>query len=128
MNSRRLIVAPEAQTSNGSNLREHSGGGLGPTDVAKRNVRFTPKSDIKCDIVECPLWANSGRFTALNSLQQVQVVTIRVFETDHTGTPGLVLRRIVELHASRSQRRIECINIRHGQADVIDARWIAEQA
>src|SRR5262245_42658469 len=65
---------------------------------------------------------------ALDSLQQVQVVTIRVLETDHAGTPGLVLRRIVELHASRSQRRIECINIRHGQADVIDARRIAEQA
>ena len=26
---------------------------------AKRHVRFTPKSDIKCDIVECPLTANS---------------------------------------------------------------------
>jgi hypothetical protein len=28
--------------------------------VAKRDVRFTPESDIKCDIKECPLWANSG--------------------------------------------------------------------
>jgi len=28
--------------------------------AAKWHVRFTPESDIKCDIVECPLWANSG--------------------------------------------------------------------
>src|SRR5262249_13683187 len=27
--------------------------------AAKRNVRFTPESDIKCDITECPLWANN---------------------------------------------------------------------
>src|SRR5215475_5015678 len=27
---------------------------------AKPHVRFTPESDIKCDIVECPLWAKSG--------------------------------------------------------------------
>src|SRR5262245_27542079 len=65
---------------------------------------------------------------ALESLQKVQVVTIRVFETDHTGAPGLVLRRIIELHTSLSQCRIQRINICHGQADVIDARWIAEQA
>src|SRR5215475_12842253 len=26
---------------------------------AKRHVRFAPESDIKCDIVACPLWANS---------------------------------------------------------------------
>src|SRR5215475_778787 len=34
INSRRLIVAPEAQTSNGSNSREHSGGGRSRTDCA----------------------------------------------------------------------------------------------
>ena len=28
---------------------------------AKRHVRFTPKSDIKCVKEECPLWAKSGR-------------------------------------------------------------------
>jgi len=28
---------------------------------AKRHVRFTRESDIKCDMIECPLWANSGR-------------------------------------------------------------------
>jgi hypothetical protein len=27
---------------------------------AKGHVRFTPESDIKCDIMECPLWAKSG--------------------------------------------------------------------
>src|SRR5262249_13807546 len=27
---------------------------------AKEHVRFAPESDIKCGIVECPLWANSG--------------------------------------------------------------------
>jgi len=27
---------------------------------AKRHVRFTPESDIKCDKMECPLWAKSG--------------------------------------------------------------------
>jgi hypothetical protein len=25
-----------------------------------RHVRFTPESDIKCDIMECPLWARNG--------------------------------------------------------------------
>src|SRR5262249_27558773 len=28
--------------------------------AAKRDVRFTPESDIKCDTGECPLWAISG--------------------------------------------------------------------
>src|SRR5262249_740970 len=42
----------------------------GPSDVrfgskadmcsARAHVRFTPESDIKCDVVECPLWAKSG--------------------------------------------------------------------
>src|ERR1700741_3473943 len=42
MKSRRLIVTPEARTSNGSNLREHSGGvGLGPPVV-----RFGSKADM----------------------------------------------------------------------------------
>src|SRR5262249_43414493 len=27
---------------------------------AHAHVRFTPESDIKCDIWECPLWAKSG--------------------------------------------------------------------
>jgi len=27
---------------------------------AQAHVRFAPESDIKCDIVECPLWAGSG--------------------------------------------------------------------
>jgi hypothetical protein len=27
---------------------------------AKSHVRFTPESDIKCDKMECPLWAKSG--------------------------------------------------------------------
>jgi len=27
---------------------------------AQAHVRFTPESDIECDIMECPLWANSG--------------------------------------------------------------------
>jgi hypothetical protein len=27
---------------------------------AQADVRFTPESDIKRDIGECPLWANSG--------------------------------------------------------------------
>src|SRR5262249_40833259 len=27
---------------------------------ATRHVRFTPNSDIKCDTMECPLWANRG--------------------------------------------------------------------
>ena len=28
--------------------------------IALTYVRFTPESDIKCDIMGCPLWANSG--------------------------------------------------------------------
>src|SRR5215475_6130425 len=42
MNSRRLIVAPEAQIRNGSNLRQRSGGGRLPGRT------------------QCPLWAKSG--------------------------------------------------------------------
>jgi hypothetical protein len=34
---------------------------------AQAHVRFTPESDIKCDIVECPLWANSGHASQLVS-------------------------------------------------------------
>src|SRR5262249_27172292 len=37
---------------------------------AKGHVRFTPESDIICDIMECPPWANSGhrdRFRGQNS-------------------------------------------------------------
>jgi hypothetical protein len=35
---------------------------MGKADMcsAKRHVRFTPESDIKCDIIECPLRAKSG--------------------------------------------------------------------
>src|SRR5262249_8516593 len=35
-------------------------GSKGDSGSEKRNVRFTPESDIKCDIMECPLWADSG--------------------------------------------------------------------
>src|SRR5262249_11094307 len=35
---------------------------------ATANVRFTPESDIKCDIIECPLRANCGhRASSLNN-------------------------------------------------------------
>src|SRR5262245_53967286 len=27
---------------------------------AKGHVRFTPESDTKCDMIECPLWAKCG--------------------------------------------------------------------
>jgi hypothetical protein len=30
--------------------------------MLRSNVRFTPESDIKCDIWKCPLWAKSGHF------------------------------------------------------------------
>jgi hypothetical protein len=39
--------------------------------VAKRDVRFTPESDIKCDIKECPLWAKSGHIAAIPSTRSV---------------------------------------------------------
>jgi hypothetical protein len=42
MNSRRLIVAPEAQTRNGSNPRRYSGRG----DFMKVDVRFGSKADM----------------------------------------------------------------------------------
>jgi hypothetical protein len=56
MNSRRLIVAPEAQTRNGSNPRRYSGrgdfmkvdvrfGSLADMCSAKRYVRFGPIAD-----------------------------------------------------------------------------------
>ena len=32
---------------------------------ATRHVRFTPNSDIKCDIMECPLSANSAHYDRL---------------------------------------------------------------
>src|SRR5262245_33405082 len=32
---------------------------------AQAHVCFTPESDIKCDIVECPLWAKSGHVTLI---------------------------------------------------------------
>jgi hypothetical protein len=42
---------------NGANVRFGS-----KADIcsAQAHVRFTPESDIKCDIVECLLWARSG--------------------------------------------------------------------
>src|SRR5262245_23740396 len=72
MNSRRRIASPEAKDKASYRLRlAHR---KEPTDVrfgssadicgAKRHVRFTPESDIKRDIVECPLWANSGHTDA----------------------------------------------------------------
>src|SRR5262245_34297759 len=69
---RRRIVAPEAQTGDGINSRVYSERGLtecfrgvrfgSKADMcsAQAHVRFTPESDTKCDIVECPPWANSG--------------------------------------------------------------------
>src|SRR5262245_41291453 len=39
---------------------------------ANRDVRFAPESDIKCDIIECPLWARSGhRFRELKVVHRV---------------------------------------------------------
>src|SRR5262249_52310526 len=62
MNSRRRIVTPDARMTHGTELhqRERVKSPLSPTDVrfgskadicnAKRHVRFTPESNIKCDI------------------------------------------------------------------------------
>src|SRR5262245_32332936 len=69
MNSRRLITGP-SRLSQGviacqSSILSPPGcdvrfGSKADMCSAKRHVRFSPNSDIKCDMVECPLWANSG--------------------------------------------------------------------
>jgi hypothetical protein len=48
--------------------------------------------------------------------------------TDHAGAPGLILRRATERYPSSSKRDVHGIDIRHGEADVIDARRIAKQS
>src|SRR5215469_5882027 len=36
---------------------------------------------------------------SLELLQKVQVVAVRILQTDHAGAPGLILRRAIEFHA-----------------------------
>jgi hypothetical protein len=63
MNSRRLIVAPDAEgtTIVTEQLIALEGpmSALGQKQVAKLHVRFTPNSDIDC-VVGQVCWANSG--------------------------------------------------------------------
>src|SRR5262245_8433330 len=46
------------QQRSGSNVRF---GSKADMCSAQAHVRFTPESDIKCDMVECALWADGGR-------------------------------------------------------------------
>ena len=47
-----------------------------------------------------PTAATSGRpDLSLELLQKVQVVAVRILQTDHAGAPGLILRRAIEFHA-----------------------------
>src|SRR5262249_47699747 len=39
---------------------------------AQAHVRYTPESDTKCDMMECPLWANSGHSPRPSSLVRRQ--------------------------------------------------------
>src|SRR5262249_5912415 len=43
---------------------------------AQRHVRFTPESDIRCDMVECPLWAKSGHWR-LSKLKAAPLASMR---------------------------------------------------
>jgi hypothetical protein len=66
--SRRLIAAPRGRRGTIETVK--SSAAEGAVDVrfgskadmcnAQAHVRFTPESDIKCDIWGCPLWAKSG--------------------------------------------------------------------
>src|SRR5262245_23616419 len=38
--------------------------------------------------------------TPLELLEKVQVVAVRILQTDHAGAPGLILRRPFKFHAS----------------------------
>src|SRR5262249_37641814 len=68
MTSRRRIATFEAEERAIVTIKSIAPEGV--TDVrfgseaymcsAQAHVRFTPKSDIKCDMAECPLWAESG--------------------------------------------------------------------
>jgi len=44
---------------------------------AQAHVSFTPESDIKCDIMECPLLALSGRITRVEEIAVRESCTIR---------------------------------------------------
>src|SRR5262249_7859804 len=64
----------------------------------------------------------------LQPLEQVEVVAVGVLEADHARTPGLVRGRATEDHADPAQRGVERVDIADREADVIDARRIAEEA
>ena len=54
------MPSPKDRASNERFGRGMSAMGKADMCSANRHVRFTPESDIKCDIVECPLRAKSG--------------------------------------------------------------------
>src|SRR5262245_62405670 len=97
MNSRRLIASPRGQdrTSYRLKLAHWKRSGVTAANVrfgskadicsAKRHVRFTPESDIKCDIWECPLRTNSGHWIFIRSPRRRHSEGLRDGEAKRLG-------------------------------------------
>src|SRR5262249_25604054 len=65
---------------------------------AKRHVRFTPNSDIKCDTVECPLWPEANTASILCPLTRI------LTEVPPMSTTSTFLTRDFLTSAARSRR------------------------
>ena len=72
---------------------------------AHAHVRFTPESDIKCDIMECPLWAKS-RYSALHALCLLYPADIRLVSISPTGWPIYPPIKKAIAHASSARTGI----------------------
>ena len=49
------------------------------------HVRLTPESDIKCDIVECPLWAKSGHLQSTRQSQANRTLAPLILDIRTSG-------------------------------------------
>src|SRR5262249_22188247 len=56
---------------------------------ARANVRFTPESDIKCDIMESPLWANSRLMHRSKGSLFDHLIRARLHRWRHADAKGL---------------------------------------
>src|SRR5262249_18584568 len=67
---------------------------------APAHFRFTPESDIKCDIGECPLWANSGHSGTIRSPRRPDHAQLR--GVTHLNRCREVDDSVVNLHCWNS--------------------------
>src|SRR5262249_57900734 len=110
---------------------------FGAPAVSAQDAGFAVTSERTCDVViryrtRCSFHRSSPQMNwadwCLEPLQQVEVIAVWVLEADHARPPRLILGRTTEHDTGLAQLAVERVDIADDEADMVDARRVAEQA